>query len=283
MSGASSRELQFSKYTGAGNDFVIVRAEEVEGADPAAVARLACPRATGVGVDGLILLRPLAPRRIRLRFFNPDGSEFPTCGNGSRCAALYAFERNLAGRERLELVTEDGEVAASLDGSEVSLEYRLEPRVGPELSVTVEGTRLAGRLVFLGTPHFVLPLEAMPEQGFEDICRPIRHHPALGAAGVNVNLVQRLDGGSARIRTFERGVEGETLACGSGAMAAAVALREAGLCGPSLSVQTRSGASLRVHLEDSAPEAGPRRIHLTGPARRVFDGKFPVRIPPRST
>lgn len=267
---------RFSKYTGAGNDFVVVRAEEVGLGDAGALAVRMCPRATGVGVDGLILLRSLSEDRIRVRFFNPDGSEFGTCGNGSRCAARYAVDRGLVGSSRFGIVTDDGEVEAEVEGGRVSLLYRIEARVEREEEVELASRRRRGWLVRIGTPHFVIPVDALPEDDFEDLARPVRRHPVLGPEGANVDLVSPDGPDAARIRTFERGVEGETLACGSGAMAAALAFHEAGLAGPRLHLRTRSGATLTVELEASDEDPSePRAIRLSGPARWVFDGVFP--------
>lgn len=267
---------RFSKYTGAGNDFVVVRAEEVGLGDAGALAVRMCPRATGVGVDGLILLRSLSEDRIRVRFFNPDGSEFGTCGNGSRCAARYAVDRGLVASSRFGIVTDDGEVEAEVEGGRVSLLYRIEARVEREEEVELASRRRRGWLVRIGTPHFVIPVDALPEDDFEDLARPVRRHPVLGPEGANVDLVSPDGPDAARIRTFERGVEGETLACGSGAMAAALAFHAAGLAGPRLHLRTRSGATLTVELEasDEGPSE-PRAIRLSGPARWVFDGVFP--------
>lgn len=290
--------IRFSKYTGAGNDFAIVDAAESPADDPASLARRICPRATGAGVDGLIVVRSLGKDRLRVRFFNPDGSEYGTCGNGSRCAARYAVERGLAAGPRLALLTDDGEVQAEVEAALVSLDYRIEARVDREVEVELGGSRRRGWLVQIGTPHLVIPVDRLPGGDFEDLVRPVRSHPALGPAGANVDLVRPAGPDAFEIRTFERGVEGETLACGSGAMAAALALREAGTAGTRLSLLTRSGATLAVDLEPGRREgeggcgvhpraadpeprengragADPgRRIRLAGPARHVFDGAF---------
>lgn len=285
---------RFSKYTGAGNDFVLVRAEEVGSRDASALARRVCPRATGVGVDGLILVRSLSEDSIRVRFFNPDGSEFGTCGNGSRCAARYAVERGLVEGPGLTIATDDAEVRAEVEGDLVSLRYRMETRIERPFQVELAGSSRRGWPVQVGTPHLVIPVDALPGAEFEDLVGPLRRHPRLGPEGANVDLVRLAGPDAAEIRTFERGVEGETLACGSGAMAAALALREAGLTANRLSLRTRSGTTLAVDLEPdlappsagegAAPEAERgstagrgrvRAIGLAGPARYLFDGVFP--------
>lgn len=269
---------RFSKYDGAGNDFVLVRAEEVGLDDPGALARRVCPRSGGVGVDGLVLVRGLDVDLVRLRFFNPDGSEFSTCGNGTRCAARYAVDRGLVEGPELGLVTDAGEVRARA-GDEVRLEYRvsaLGATVEREVEVPYGGGTRRGWLVQVGTPHLVLPVDRLPGEAFAELAGAIRHAPTLGAEGANVDVVALGGGDAGEIRTFERGVEGETLACGSGAMATALALRTAGLTGDALELVTRSGARLRVELPaaDRGGDTGAS-IALTGPASWVFDGVFP--------
>lgn len=258
----------FSKYSGAGNDFVIVRAEELGLDDAGALARRMCPRRSGVGVDGLILVRSLTEELVRIRFLNPDGSEFSTCGNGSRCAARYAVDRGLVGPAHV-LVTDDGEVVARVGEDAVALEYALDAAVEGRLSVELAGREAAAWVVRMGTPHLVVPVDTVELEPFDDLCRPLRHLDELGPDGANVDLVGR-DRDRLRVRTFERGVEGETLACGSGCMATAFALREAGEveAGP-VRLLTRSGAELSVEFLEA------ERIRLSGPAVHIFDGVFP--------
>ncbi len=263
---------RFSKYSGAGNDFLILRAEEVGLDDAGRLARRICPRSTGVGVDGMILVRSLSEDVVRVRFFNPDGSEFGTCGNGSRCAARYALDRGLVDGDELTLVTDDGEVGATLLEDGIALDYRLDAKVERSLKVGLGDERRKGWLVQIGTPHFVIPLDTLPEGEVESLCRPVRHEPELGPAGANVDLVSLSGTDSATIRTFERGVEAETRACGSGAMAALLALRKAGLAGKTLALETRSGATLTVELLN---QGEGRLIRLAGPADHIFDGVFP--------
>lgn len=268
--------LPFAKYSGAGNDFVVVDARRL-GVDPTDAARRMCPREGGVGVDGLALVDP-RQGELGVRFFNPDGSEFGTCGNGSRCVALWAVHRGLAEPDRVRLATSGGPVDATVEGEAVRLAYRIEAGVVSEHRLRGPGGERRCWLVEIGTPHLVLPVDRLPEGTIDDVCAPLRAHPELGPEGANVDLVQPLSPGRARIRTFERGVEAETLACGAGCMAAALALSAAGRAAPALELETRSGERLRVSLD--APVARDegvrsRRIELAGPATRVFEGRFP--------
>ncbi len=272
-----ARVLRFAKYTGAGNDFVVARADERSDRVGSALARRVCSRREGVGVDGLILVYP-RPDGIRVRFFNPDGSEFSTCGNGSRCAARFAADEGLGGPDGFVLETPAGEIGCRVvpERDLVTLDYRIE--VGLRGPIRVDGPTgpADAWLVRIGVPHLVLPLEALPEGPIEEICRPLRHLRDLGPAGANVNLVALEGMGTGSVRTFERGVEGETLACGSGSMASVFALRAAGLSGPELALRVRGGDLLQIRIVDeSAPDGTTRHVRLAGPALRLFEGTFP--------
>jgi diaminopimelate epimerase len=263
----------FAKYSGAGNDFVIVEVSELGSLDPSLLAIRLCDRTTGVGVDGLALVRIEEPGRVAIRFFNPDGSEFGTCGNGTRSVALWAADRGHAPDGRLEIRTSEGPIAAVVRGDRVELDYALEARIERRLELPWAGEPRAAWLVQIGTPHLVVPLEAVPDGPIEELARPLRHRPELGPAGANVNFVAPAGEDRVRIRTFERGIEAETLACGAGAMASTIVLEATGACGPSLRLHTRSGDDLEVTLSPEEP-GRPRSIRLAGPARRVFEGRL---------
>lgn len=273
--------VPFSKYSGAGNDFAIALASDIGSREPSGLARLICPRATGVGVDGLIIVEAGGPDRVAARFFNPDGSEFSTCGNGTRCVARFAGHRELVAGSHVAIRTSAGVVEASVDGESVALDYEMDIWVERAVRVSYDGVPRTGWLTQVGTPHFVLPVEALPESEIERLAAPIRFDPSLGAAGANVDLVVVESSSEVAIRTYERGVEAETLACGSGAMAAALALYEAERTEPALKLHTRSGEMLQVSLLDAGrrkPGAEVRRhsVRLIGPARRIFDGEYPL-------
>jgi diaminopimelate epimerase len=273
--------VRFTKLNGAGNDFVAAVPGPQLDAAGAVHARRMCSRDEGVGVDGLILVYPEngeagARDRVNVRFFNPDGSEFSTCGNGTRCAARFAAERELVDEGPFTIVTSAGPIEARVEGDRVTLEYLLPiDRHGP---ITVNGPwgMADGWLMHFGVPHFVLPLETMPEGPIEAVCRPIRRDPRLGPEGANVNLIQMRDREAGRIRTFERGVEGETLACGSGSMASVIAMWAAGAAERTVELAVQGDDTLTIEIVDEPVFDGtPIRVRLAGPAVPVFEGEFP--------
>ncbi len=268
---SKSKRLGFCKMSGAGNDFILVNASSAEASpDFAALALALCQRRTSVGADGLITVQPSqrGDAHVRVRFYNPDGQETETCGNGTRCAARFATLEGLAPAEML-IETAAGDIEAWVAGPTVTLRYRPEPSLTPNLQVS----GAAGHLVRLGVPHLVVPVERLPDAGIETICRPLRHAPELGEAGANVNLVEIVDPHRIRIRTFERGVEGETLACGSGSLSASVALAAAGRLESPVSVETRSGDLLTVRFQRRA-DGGFHALELEGPAHVIYRGEL---------
>jgi diaminopimelate epimerase len=174
------------------------------------------------------------------------------------------------------IVTSAGPIEALVDEDRVRLEYTLPiERRGP---IRVQGPDgpAEGWLIHFGVPHFVLPLERLPEEPIESFCSAIRSDPQLGPEGANVNLISLRDRGAGRIRTFERGVEGETLACGSGSMASIIAVWANGEADRTVDLDVQGQERLTIELVDEPVfEGTPVRVRLTGPAVPVFEGEFP--------
>jgi diaminopimelate epimerase len=264
------QKIKFWKMSGAGNDFVLI-----SGADRAARALKAlavklCARKEGVGADGLLLVSRAGRGAVGVRYFNSDGSE-AFCGNGSRCAAWWAYLKGLADR-RLRLQTLAGTLEAEITGRE-SVRMRM-PDVS-KVSLTHKGKypRGVGHVHFLntGVPHAVAPVAGLEKLDVKTLGRLLRFNKAFGRAGANANFVE-VRGGRAYIRTYERGVEDETLACGTGITAAAVALSLAGTLKPPVTLVARSGEKFKVWLKPAGN--GASEIFIQGPARVVFEGEF---------
>ena len=255
------------KMSGAGNDFVVLGPEAIAlvGDGVASWARRVCRRGLSVGADGVLLVTQSSVDRVRVRFLNPDGSE-TFCGNGSRCAARFAVLQGMA-RSPLILETAAGEVPAELAGGTVRLTLPRPEDHGP--AVFERGAeRIEGRIIVAGVPHFVVFVESLSDAPLAVWGPWLRAHPRFGADGTNVDLVRRIDGDTLAIRTWERGVEGETLACGSGALAAAGAAVEQGWRGR-VRVLPASGVPLEVEIGRAD---APSSAILSGDARVVFEG-----------
>jgi diaminopimelate epimerase len=259
-----SGALTVTKMSGAGNDFVVLEASEAAklGRGLRAWVRSICRRGLSIGADGVLVLSREGPDRVRMSFHNPDGSE-AFCGNGSRCAARYAALAGWSGG-KLRLLTSIGEIPAEVSGDLVRVTVPAPTVLGSD-RFEVDGEKLDGVRVDAGCPHVVLAVPDAARVPIERLAPPIRRDPRFGAEGTNVDFVSWAPGGDLLLRTWERGVEGETLSCGTGALAAAaVAGRERGL--DVVRVIPRGGVPLLVRIEGG-------RFVLEGDARVVFRGE----------
>jgi diaminopimelate epimerase len=268
---------EFFKMTAGGNDFILFddRSGSLRAAGlPSRVPAL-CARGLSVGADGVILLERSSGADVRATFYNPDGR--PTfCGNGARCAARLAYLQGIA-PPRLRLETDVMVHRAEIQGRRVSLEMH-DPRGTEEVEVACEGQVVRGTFVDTGVPHFVVFREFAATQSIDALGRALRQHPRFAPAGVNVDFVHPLPQGGLGIRTFERGVEGETLACGTGCVAAAIAAGAAGRGAQPTRLRTRSGEWIDVRYEGD-----PRRatgVRLEGDARLVYVGHLTDELMP---
>ena len=261
--------VPFSKMSGAGNDFIVLdaRAWEALSGDRAAWVRAVCRRVMSVGADGVLVVSASGPGRVRVVFFNPDGGE-AFCGNGSRCAARYAATRGGAPAAAMTLLTSVGEVEAVVDGAVVRLTLPPPKDLG-EIVLEDDAATFRGRWVVAGVPHVVLPVVRLAAYPIERVGPSLRRHGTLGPSGANVNLVETDASGRVHVRTWERGVENETLSCGTGAVAVALAARLAG-APETVVVVPRSGSNLTVVLPGDP--TCPEYARLIGDARFVFEG-----------
>ena len=267
-----SRTIGFVKMSGAGNDFIVLGPGQAEriGADKTGWIRRVCRRRLSVGADGVLVVEPGGGDRVKVTFRNPDGSP-AFCGNGSRCAARFAHISGMAGTA-MTLETAAGDLAAEIVGDQVRLRLPAPIDHGVK-NFDLGGQRVAGRFVSAGVPHFVVVDRDFAADALQRWGPPIRRDPVFGPDGANLDLVRRSEDGSLRVRTWERGVEGETLSCGSGAVAAAFVVRLAN--GPRTArVVPASGIPLTVQLP-GAPEH-PDAAILEGDARLIFEGRLGV-------
>ncbi|MCM2266167.1 MAG: diaminopimelate epimerase [Elusimicrobiales bacterium] len=264
------QKLKFWKMSGAGNDFALLTGGRRGTAALKKLAVKLCARRSGVGADGLLYVRPAGRGAVSVRYFNSDGSE-AFCGNGSRCAAWWAYSRGLAGK-KFDLYTAAGVLPAAIVGRE-SVRMRMPDVDGASLGHKGRYPRGIGGVHFLntGVPHAVTVVRGLEATDVRGLGRLLRFNRVFGRAGSNVDFVE-LKGGRAGIRTYERGVEDETLACGTGITAAAVALVLTGQAAAPVTLTARSGEKFKVWLKPV--KAGAREIFIQGPARIVFQGEI---------
>ncbi len=266
--------IPFTKLMASGNDFVLIdlRGDNTRPAgDAGTFALKVCTRKTGVGADGLLLLEDSDRAAFRMRIINPDGSEVPMCGNGARCAALYAREKDgLKGDFAFEAGA--GILHASVKGKMVRVQ--MTPPRGIRGPFPLDLSHMTCQVWYIntGVPHVVFFVHGINDIDVAEIGAEIRHHRAFQPEGANADFVEVLCDNTVRLRTFERGVEGETLACGTGSVAAALiaATRDA-LVSP-VRVRTRGGETLLVHFDSQC--APWERVFLEGGAEYIYEGRL---------
>ncbi len=265
--------LEFTKMNGAGNDFVLAdnRARKIK-LTREQVVRL-CDRHRGVGADGVMLLIPCASGKAdwSWEFFNSDGSVADMCGNGARCFAR--FVQKVTGQKNdFTFETGAGIIRASFQGERVTVGLTKPKDLRLDEKVLLSIGEQAIHSLNTGVPHAVLFVPDADKAMVQQLGPEIRHHKHFAPRGTNANFVQLLGGGGIRVRTFERGVEGETLACGTGVTASAlIASRAHNLRSP-VKVQVQGGDQLEVSFDEKNGEF--ENVRLTGPAEFVFEGKI---------
>jgi diaminopimelate epimerase len=262
--------------TGSGNDFVMVDGRHTTPADwSEADVRAICTRGTGVGADGLVFVGPgSTPSAVRMVYFNSDGSRAAMCGNAALCSTRLAARLGIAGGKSITLETDAGTYESRSTGPGERAELRLAPVAAPSAVSSLIATDGERRIALgtVGVPHLIVLVDDVSRVDVPHRGRVLREDPALGPEGANVNFVS---GGTMpaewAMRTYERGVEAETLACGTGAVAAACALAAWGLAKLPVTIWTRSGRRLEIRAE-RLPDGTFDEIWLAGEARLVLRG-----------
>jgi diaminopimelate epimerase len=263
--------IPFTKMSGTGNDFIVFdnRKGQWTGQETAFFASI-CRRRFSAGADGVILADRGERAPVRMRYFNSDGKEAAMCANGARCTAFFALHKGFMHENSFTMETADGLHEVEVTGSSVRLEmgkprdfrsgFRFDNRFGLR----------EGGFLNTGVPHLVLFLDG--PDGLDDLnvekAAPFYRHHRLFPAGTNVNFVQKVSGNEIAVRTFERGVEAETLSCGTGCVASALIAYTVLSIRPPIKIKTRGG-DLRVDFDGAWKD-----IHLTGPVSMVYEGSL---------
>ena len=270
------RAIDFYKMSGSGNDFILVdnRANLIEAALAPELARNLCRRKISVGADGLILIENDDEADFSWSFFNADGSKAEMCGNGGRCVARLAKMLGICGSS-LSFRTLAGIIRAEVSGDRVKLQMT-EPRdLRLDQELELNGQRFNTHFVNTGVPHTVFILdgpEILAQQEVVGQGRKVRYHSQFAPAGTNVNFVAVLGEQALAIRTYERGVEDETLACGTGATAVALVGAAKGIVRPPVDVHTKSGETLTIYFD---PKKGlPQEVYLEGETKVIYQGRL---------
>jgi diaminopimelate epimerase len=266
--------LRFTKMNGAGNDFVMLdnRLGDIRLA-PEQIARI-CDRHRGVGADGILLLEKAANGAdFRMRYYNADGGEAEMCGNGARCFARFAHK--VAGASgQILFETPAGVIGAELHGESVTLQMSKPRDLRPHISLPEVADYEAIHFINSGVPHVVIPVERIDEIDVRRDGALVRRHSMFAPKGTNVNFLEKRGPKSIAIRTYERGVEDETLACGTGVVASALIFAATEKVDGPISVLVRGGSELQVGFERAGDDF--KAVTLTGPAEFVFEGAIEI-------
>lgn len=277
--------ITFTKMVGAGNDFLVIDAVHNRFGAAAKswpkIAQAMCDRRYGVGADGILVLEPSSVKvkgkatDCRMRVFNPDGSEAEMCGNGARCVAAFV-SRWPKHKGKVTIETRAGLVSADVRGNTVRMAMPRPKDLKPRVMLKMNGQLWPAGYVDTGVPHAVVPVRNVDEIDVQRIGRGLRFHPEFAPRGANIDFIELSGANRLKVRTYERGVEGETLACGTGVAASAVihAVTANGHANASrrIQVQTRSGETLTVSLKVAGRTV--KDVVMEGQAKRICEGTW---------
>jgi diaminopimelate epimerase len=261
--------MKFTKAVATGNDFVIIDNRPGDAEDLPALARKLCDRKKAVGADGLLVIETSKKADFKMRIFNPDGSEAEMCGNGSRCVALYAASRKIS-KPQMTIETLAGVLGASVKGDTVKVKLTDPKDIKWNLCLMINKCPYKLNFVDTGVPHVIHFTDDLEKIDVKNLGSHIRHHGEFSPEGTNADFVKVVDKHTIKVRTYERGVEDETLACGTGAVASAIISAEAEKMPSPITVETRSGEKIKVYFE--IKDGNFRNVYLEGKAKLVFDG-----------
>src|SRR6201993_777826 len=268
------RMLRFTKMDGAGNDFILI---DNTGGDihlnGSQIARL-CDRHRGIGADGILLLeKPSDHADFRMRYFNADGGEAEMCGNGARCFARFA--NKVAGVEgKISFETPAGIISAELAGDLVTLQMTEPTDLRLSVPLQIGAEKKIVHFINSGVPHVVVPVSQVGDVDVSREGSALRHHEAFSPKGANVNFIEKRGADKIAVRTYERGVEDETLACGTGVVASALIFAATENVKGPVAVIAHGGDEWRVGFEKADKEF--RSVPLAGPAEFVFEGTIEI-------
>ena len=272
------KTVKFWKMSGSGNDFVVIdnRRRLLRG-NIAPWAKKLCHRQFGVGADGLLLLEPDKKEDFRMVYYNADGSRADMCGNGARCMAWFAHAHGAVG-STFRFKTDAYPVGAKVTGDIVLVSLADARDYKSHVTAKVDGKIYHPAFLNTGVPHAVLFVSNADKVFVSGLGHSLRFHKVFAPKGANVNFVQKIGPHKLRIRTYERGVEGETLACGTGVTASAIAAALRGLVKAPVECVVAGGDTLEVNFKVDRENLGRPATHITlkGPVRRTFKGEFYV-------
>lgn len=267
------KKLTFFKMSGSGNDFILIdnRNSVVDESGLTSFIRNVCRRKMSAGADGLILIENSDSADFKWRYYNSDGGRAEMCGNGARCAARFAYLNKIAGSD-MSFMTDAGIVHAQVRGDKVKVNMVDPSDFKQDYTIKLKDGFLTVSSINTGVPHVVVMMDSIDDVDVVGMGREVRRHKAFAPAGTNVNFITRVKNGSFSIRTYERGVEDETLACGTGSIASALVTASKDKVKSPLNIVTRSGGILTIYYKEDNGRF--HDVYLEGDARIIYKGKL---------
>ncbi len=266
-------KIRFQKYSGAGNDFIFIdnRNDLFAGVDLPEFVRKACGRQMSVGADGFVLIENCESADFKWRFYNSDGSLAEMCGNAARCAAQFAYTHGLA-EKKMSFLTDAGLISAEItdQGAKVGTTPPKDERMN--YTITPLGVTTQAHSLNTGVPHVVIQVDDIENTKVLEQGRAVRYLEDYSPAGTNVNFVEYKDPSSITVRTYERGVEDETLACGTGCIASAIVMSKLTDVKSPVSVHTRGGIILTIYFKNDGNKIFD--VFLEGEARLIYTAEL---------
>jgi diaminopimelate epimerase len=270
--------IKFSKLTGSGNDFIVIdnRKEIVCLSRKNKVVpfiKNLCDRKWGIGSDGVLVLGKSLSSDFYMRIFNADGSEAEMCGNGARCAVLFAYKKGFAG-SRTVFETLAGRISGWVKGKTIKIQLSTPNSFRKDIHLPVDEKVYNVCFINTGVPHTIVDVEDIENLDVKDLGKKIRFHKYFSPSGTNVNFVRVFDKKNIQVRTYERGVEDETLACGTGVVASSIVMAMLNRVSSPVNVVTRGKEILRVYFKKI--NSAVKNVFLEGRVRWVFDGEINI-------
>lgn len=267
----TSEFISFYKMSGSGNDFILIdnRDASLKMIDLPEFVRRICRRKVSVGADGVFIIEPSAIADFKWQFFNSDGSLAEMCGNGSRCVARWAYLNGVA-RRQLSFETLVGIITAEVNDDSVKVRLTNPSALNPNRSIVLDGRDCLLDVIDTGVPHAVYFTQDLDSCAVFDVGRKIRRHEAFAPKGTNADFACVTERQKMKVRTYERGVEDETLACGTGVVASVLAAAARNLVDSPVDVTVQSGETLRVYF--SYCDGRFEDIYLEGKVKMVYQG-----------
>ncbi|MDD3725784.1 MAG: diaminopimelate epimerase [Candidatus Ratteibacteria bacterium] len=261
--------MKFFKMVGAGNDFVVIDNRKGLIKNRKKTAILLCDRKFGIGADGLLLLERSRVADIRMRIFNPDGSEAEMCGNGLRCIMLFAVRKRIVHTNSIKVETGAGILEGKARGKRVKAQIQLIGTPQKDIVIPLDEKTIEGYFINSGVPHIVIFTDNIEDVDVKKYGHAIRYHQLFRPKGTNVDWIEVVGTHTIKIRTYERGVEAETLSCGTGSVAGAIAGFLAGKVAPPVKVIAKSGEVLTVDFDKKLTS-----VYLEGNIFTAFKGEW---------